>query len=104
MTAHRPHPIVSTPATSSTWTAPSTSVTTCFPGVAETIAFLRERGATIRYLSNNPTRDPAQYQAKLDHLGLPTPLADIVNTVVSTVNWLRDFAPDAVLFPIARSR
>jgi HAD superfamily hydrolase (TIGR01450 family) len=71
------------------------------PGVAETIGFLRERGATIRYLSNNPTRDPSQYKAKLEHLGLPTPLDDIVNTVVSTVNWLRDFAPDAVLFPIA---
>ena len=71
------------------------------PGVAETIGVLRERGATIRYLSNNPTRDPVQYAATLESLGLPTPLADIVNTVVSTVNWLKDHAPDAVLFPIA---
>jgi len=71
------------------------------PGVAEVIGLLRERGATIRYLSNNPTRVPAQYKEKLDHLGLPTPLEDIVNTVVSTVNWLLDHAPDAVLFPIA---
>lgn len=71
------------------------------PGVAATIAVLRERGATIRYLSNNPTRDPAQYAAMLEQFGLPTPLEDVVNTVVSTVNWLRDNAPDAVLFPIA---
>lgn len=28
------------------------------PGVAEVIGLLRERGATIRYLSNNPTRTP----------------------------------------------
>jgi HAD superfamily hydrolase (TIGR01450 family) len=71
------------------------------PGVAEVIGLLRKRGAIIRYLSNNPTRDPAQNKAKLDQLGLPTPLEDIVNTVVSTVNWLTDNAPDAVLFPIA---
>ncbi|MFZ0530512.1 MAG: HAD-IIA family hydrolase [Propionicimonas sp.] len=71
------------------------------PGVAATIGFLRERGATIRYLSNNPTKDPVEYAAKLEELGLPTPLEDIVNTVVSTVNWLKDNAPDAVLFPIA---
>ena len=71
------------------------------PGVAETIGLLRERGATIRYLSNNPTRDTAQYAAMLEHLGLPTPLEDIVNTLVSTVNWLRENAADAVLFPIA---
>ena len=71
------------------------------PGVAATIAVLRERGATIRYLSNNPTRDPAQYAAMLERLGLPTRLEDIVNTVVSTVNWLQENAADAVLFPIA---
>ena len=71
------------------------------PGVAGTIAVLRERGVTIRYLSNNPTRDPAQYAAMLEQLGLPTALEDIVNTVVSTVNWLRENAADAVLFPIA---
>ena len=71
------------------------------PGVAAVIGLLRERGATIRFLSNNPTRDPAQYKELLEELGLPTPLEDIVNTVVSTVNWLTDNARDAVLFPIA---
>lgn len=71
------------------------------PGVAETIAFLRKRGAVIRYLSNNPTKDPEQYASKLSSLGLETPLEDIVNTVVSTVKWLRENAPNAVLFPIA---
>lgn len=71
------------------------------PGVAETIGLLREQGAAIRYLSNNPTRDPEQYADKLAGLGLPTPSGDIVNTVVSCVNWLSANAPDAVLFPIA---
>ncbi len=71
------------------------------PGVADTIAVLRERSAVIRYLSNNPTKDPVQYATKLSALGLETPVEDIINTVVSTVRWLQENAPNAVLYPIA---
>ncbi len=71
------------------------------PGVARFIAALRRRGAPIRYLSNNPTRDPQMYAEKLTRLGLPTPAAEIANTVVTTTEWLRAHHPDAVLFPIA---
>ncbi|MFT4109566.1 HAD-IIA family hydrolase [Propionicimonas sp.] len=71
------------------------------PGVAETIGLLRELHIPVRFLSNNPTKDPHQYQAKLDALGLPTPLDDIANTIVTTVRWLRSHHPDAVVFPIA---
>lgn len=71
------------------------------PGVAETISALRERDIPVRFLSNNPTRDPEQYAAKLAGLGLPTPVTEITNTVVTTVNWLRTHHPDAVVFPIA---
>ena len=55
----------------------------------------------MRFLSNNPTSDPAQYAAKLTGLGLPTPVEDIANTVVTTVAWLKAHHPDAVVFPIA---
>ncbi len=71
------------------------------PGVRETLAFLRERGIPLRFLSNNPTKDPQQYAEKLARLGLPTPVEDIANTVVTTVRWLRSHHPDAVVFPIA---
>jgi len=73
------------------------------PGVADVVGQLRDRGVPIRFLSNNPTRDPEQYAAKLTALGLPTPVADITNTVVTTVDWLRRHHPDAVLFPIAEA-
>lgn len=71
------------------------------PGVRDTLRILRELGIPVRFLSNNPTKDPEQYAAKLERLGLPTPVEDIVNTVVSTVRWLRANHPDAVVFPIA---
>ncbi len=71
------------------------------PGVAATIELLRGRNVPLRFLSNNPTRDPEQYQAKLTDLGLPTPRADITNPIVTTVRWLRTHHPGAVVFPIA---
>jgi HAD superfamily hydrolase (TIGR01450 family) len=71
------------------------------PGVAATIGLLRRLDIPVRFLSNNPTKDPHQYRAKLDALGLPTPLTDIANTIVTTVRWLTAHHPDAVVFPIA---
>ena len=71
------------------------------PGVGRTLEALRERGVAVRFLSNNPTKDPEQYAVKLQALGLPTPVEDIANTVVTTVRWLQAHHPNAVLFPIA---
>jgi len=71
------------------------------PGAHRLITELRRREIPVRFLSNNPTKDPEQYQEKLGKLGLETPLDDIANTVVTTVRWLSEHHPDAVLFPIA---
>lgn len=71
------------------------------PGAARLIGELRRRGIPVRFLSNNPTKDPEQYAEKLARLGLPTPLEDIANTVVTTTAWLTAHHPDAVVFPIA---
>jgi len=71
------------------------------PGAARLIRELRRRDIPVRFLSNNPTKDPEQYAAKLARLGLPTPVGDIANTVVTTTRWLVEHHPDAVVFPIA---
>lgn len=71
------------------------------PGAARMITELRRRDIPVRFLSNNPTKDPEQYAHKLESLGLPTDVADIANTVVTTTRWLADHHPDAVLFPIS---
>jgi len=70
------------------------------PGAARMIHELRRREIPVRFLSNNPTKDPHQYQEKLERLGLPTDLADIANTVVTTTRWLEHNHPDAVLFVV----
>jgi len=73
------------------------------PGARRLIEELRSRGAVVRFLSNNPTRTPESYAEKLTRLGLPTPVGDIANTVVTTTRWLAANAPDAVVFPIAEA-
>jgi HAD superfamily hydrolase (TIGR01450 family) len=70
------------------------------PGARDLVEGLRERGKVVRFLSNNPTKDPEQYAEKLDGLGLPTPVEEIVNTTVTTTHWLLEHAPGAVVFPI----
>ena len=42
------------------------------PGAARLVTELRRREIPVRFLSNNPTRDPDMYAAKLTRLGLPT--------------------------------
>lgn len=71
------------------------------PGAKRLIEELRRREIPVRFLSNNPTKDPEQYSAKLDRLGIPTPVGEIANTVVTTTRWLKANYPDAVVFPIA---
>jgi HAD superfamily hydrolase (TIGR01450 family) len=71
------------------------------PGARRLVEALRERDIAVRFVSNNPTRDPEQYAEKLTGLGLPTPVRDIVNTTVTMTRWLLDHHPGAVVFPIA---
>lgn len=71
------------------------------PGAARLIAELRRREIPVRFLSNNPTKDPAQYATMLTGLGVPTEVADVANTVVTTVRWLMANHPEAVVFAIA---
>jgi HAD superfamily hydrolase (TIGR01450 family) len=71
------------------------------PGARRLVEELRRRDLVVRFLSNNPTKDPEQYAAKLERLGLPTPVDEIVNTVVTMTRWLLDNAPGAVVYPIS---
>ncbi|MCL2490253.1 MAG: HAD hydrolase-like protein [Propionibacteriaceae bacterium] len=73
------------------------------PGAAQTIQALKDTGAIVRYLSNNPTRTPAEYADKLTRLGIPTADAHVITTIQTTVWWLKNNYPKAVVFPIAES-
>lgn len=71
------------------------------PGARRLIDELRRREIPVRFLSNNPTKNPQQYVEKLNGLGLPTSVEDISNTVVTTTRWLVKNHPGATVFAIA---
>ena len=76
------------------------------PGAKRLVEGLRSLGRPVRFLSNNPTKDPQLYVEKLEKLGIPTPIEEIANTVVTTVRWLKANhpTPSSSRFPSSPSR
>ena len=70
------------------------------PTVQVALERLRQRGIPVRFLSNNPTKSPTEYLAKLTRLGVAAELEEIVNTLVTTTHWLLRHRPGAVVYPI----
>ena len=73
------------------------------PTVTDTIDQLRATGRRVLYLSNNPTRTHQNYAAKLTGLGLPTEAADVINSSLVMVHYLRQEMPGARLFVIGET-
>ncbi len=71
------------------------------PAAADTISRLRARSRRLLFLSNNPTRSPEDYVAKLDRLGISVSPHEVINTVATMTAWLLRHHPGAVVFPIA---
>lgn len=71
------------------------------PGVAETVAALREAGARIVFLTNKPLELPAHYAAKLTALGIPAVADEVVSSTDALLRWLRGHAAGARIFPVA---
>jgi NagD protein len=68
------------------------------PAAAETLRTLRTRAVRTLFLSNNPTRTPADYAQKLTRLGIPADPADILTSSLVMVDFLNRELPGARLF------
>lgn len=64
------------------------------PGVPDAIARLRASGRRVLFLSNNPTKTPAQYVSKLTKLGIPATIDDVLTSALIMAEWLAT-QPDA---------
>lgn len=73
------------------------------PTARETISTLRDLGRRTVFLSNNPTRTREEYAGKLTRLGLPTPIADIVNSTSVMVRFLNRTMPGVRLFVLGEA-
>ncbi len=73
---------------------------TLIPGADRAIEALREAGARVVFLSNNPLHTREDYAAKLTRLGIPTDPEDVINSSLVLVRYLAATAPGARLFVI----
>ena len=70
------------------------------PGAIEAIATLREAGKRVVFCSNNPTKTPDDYAAKLTGLGVPADPDDVFTSLKATTRWVSTTMPGAAVFPI----
>ena len=69
------------------------------PGAKETLAALEERAGVV-YLTNKPLEMPADYAAKLTHLGVETPPEAVISSTDSLLLYLGRHAPGSRLFVV----
>ena len=60
------------------------------PGAVETVKELKNRGAQIRYLTNNSSLTRAAYQQKLSGMGFPVDLNEVYSSAVGTASYCND--------------
>lgn len=60
------------------------------PGAAETIGVIRERGLGVVFCTNNSSRTPSQYVAKLSGIGIGASEEEIVTSATVTASVLRE--------------
>jgi 4-nitrophenyl phosphatase len=71
------------------------------PGAKRLLQALRGMGRKVVFVSNNATRSPEEYAAKLSDLGVPARPSEVINTVVTTTEWLAVNVPEATTFPVS---
>ena len=73
------------------------------PTAQQTIATLRNHGASVIFLSNNPLQSRAAYADKLTRLGIPATMEDVINSSWVMARWLVQEAAGATLFVIGET-
>lgn len=71
------------------------------PGAADLIASLRRLEIPVLFLSNNPTRNRADYISKLGKFGISVTPNEVLNTVDTMTDWLLRTHPTATVYPIS---
>lgn len=73
------------------------------PGGREFIALLQESGTPFRFLTNNSTRTPVQYQAKLARFGIQVGPETVITSSLATAAYLEEtLPPGSKLFVIGQ--
>ncbi len=71
------------------------------PGAAETLERLRAAGKKAAFVSNKPIGTRQEYAEKLNRLGIPCALDEVINSSLVAARWLQKHHPGAKCFPVA---
>jgi len=71
------------------------------PGAAEVVRRLRARGKKTAFLSNKPIAPREDYAAKLNRLGVPCGVEEVITSPLVLARYLGRHRPGARVFPIA---
>jgi NagD protein len=74
---------------------------TIIPGAVTAIAALQQAGIPVRYFSNNPTKNPLAYHAKLTNLGFTVSVDHILTSALVMRDWLLNQPNNPIVYPIA---
>lgn len=70
------------------------------PGADRVIRLLREGDRKVIFLSNKPIQTREDYAAKLTRLGIPTDPAEVINSTLVMIHYLKKEAPQARVFVV----
>ncbi len=71
------------------------------PGAAEAVGALRELGRKVAFVSNKPIGTREQYAEKLNRLGIPCEVDEVINSALVLARYLSREKPAARCFPVA---
>ncbi|RJQ07389.1 MAG: HAD family hydrolase, partial [Bacillota bacterium] len=70
------------------------------PRAAETISALRAGGSRVVFLSNKPVQTREHYAEKLNRLGVPASVDDVLNSSAVMADYLGHRSPGATLYVV----
>jgi len=73
------------------------------PGAPETIGRLRERGCSLLFCSNNPTKGREAYVDRLAGMGIEATADEVLSAGAVTTRYLRDHHADDLLYVVGSS-
>ena len=71
------------------------------PGAADVIARLRASGRKTAFLSNKPIARREEYARKLNKLGIPCEVEEVINSSLVLARYLQRTHPGASVYPVA---
>ena len=71
------------------------------PGADQALERLRAAGKKVAFVSNKPIGTRQEYAEKLNRLGIPCALDEVINSSLVAARWLQKHHPGARCFPVA---